>query len=359
MRASYLDDTLLPRVLQRMEDTDSWRKLGFWIKPPAKILKSVFNEKKTLIFHDNPVIDSKNIHSLVFLQNIGLDKRFPTVVAELLLFSNENLDQIIELLKQLANMMSKRYLRIIGSELPETELESFGYQKGIKHEKYYRCPDGSYLPLSIGIIDLTTDYPDLRRKYAPLTDEKRFYPRDVDLKKPREFSAEKDVFFRWVQPSDAPSLARFDGQWNVVRAIGTGVHLNQRSVDVWKRLLVDPVQLMRLGVFLVAINKKNGEIIGSCTIFQDLNRPGKFHVGEMGITVAAEYQGLGVGTRLLKEAFTTSMKKGMRLIVFSSFESNIPGTKLYEKLGCRIVGKLPGWFVEGETSEIFWEKWLG
>ncbi len=342
-----------------MEETESWIKMGFWIRPPSKILKSTFDEKKTLVFHDHPVNEGKNIHAIVFLKNVGIDKRFPTLIVELLPFSKEKICEVILKLKQLTNMMNKRYLRVVGTNLPELELKSAGCHVAARHEKYFRTADGTYLELTISYVDLATEHPSLKRQYHPLTDDNVFYPTSEQLEKPRDFSVDTDLQFRWIRPSDATFLARFDAQWNVVRSIGTGVHLHQRSEDFWKRFLSDPVQLLRFGVFLVAVNKKTDEVIGSCTIYQDLTRPAKFHVGEMAITVAAKYQGLGVGTKLLKEALTTSMKKGMRLITFSSFEFNIPGTKLYEKLGCKVVGKLPGWFVEREATELIWEKWLG
>jgi len=84
------------------------------------------------------------------------------------------------------------------------------------------------------------------------------------------------------------------------------------------------------GLWLLALSK--GEIIGEIDIsVKNLSRIK--HVGVLSMGILKDYQRLGLGSALLKEAIAWSANLGLKRIELSVFASNKAARKLYEKHG--------------------------
>jgi len=93
-------------------------------------------------------------------------------------------------------------------------------------------------------------------------------------------------------------------------------------------------------VYLVA--EVGGKVVGSCTI----GRVGPTasaedgHVAELGILVAQEMRGKGVGSALLERALTEARGK-FEIVFLSVFSFNRGAQRLYERFGFSLCGHLP------------------
>ena len=83
------------------------------------------------------------------------------------------------------------------------------------------------------------------------------------------------------------------------------------------------------------------------------------HTTGTGIFVREDYQGLGVGTKLMEAMKTLAMRLHLARVWLSVFEGNTPAWKLYRKVGFEESGKVPGWLQEGYIDEIYMTLKLG
>jgi len=70
----------------------------------------------------------------------------------------------------------------------------------------------------------------------------------------------------------------------------------------------------------------------------------KNHVGVIGVAVAKQWRGRGIGKKLMQLLIDEATLLGLRLLILESFEENIGAIGLYEKMGFRIAGVVPGMF---------------
>ena len=68
----------------------------------------------------------------------------------------------------------------------------------------------------------------------------------------------------------------------------------------------------------------------------------KTHVGELGISLRKEFRENGIGTELLKTLIELGKERRLRLLVINVFETNHHALHIYQKLGFRRAGMVPG-----------------
>jgi putative acetyltransferase len=83
-----------------------------------------------------------------------------------------------------------------------------------------------------------------------------------------------------------------------------------------------------------------GRMVGSCEVEP---RPGRFsHVGVLGVSVKDGYREVGIGQRLMKEAERQAPQMGLESIMLEVFATNDRAIHVYEKMGYRRIGAIPG-----------------
>jgi ribosomal protein S18 acetylase RimI-like enzyme len=84
----------------------------------------------------------------------------------------------------------------------------------------------------------------------------------------------------------------------------------------------------------------DGRMVGQCEVSVGLGR--KSHVGTLGISVKQGYRDVGIGQELMREAERHAGKLGVEKIVLEVFATNDRAIHVYERMGYRVVGRVPG-----------------
>lgn len=94
----------------------------------------------------------------------------------------------------------------------------------------------------------------------------------------------------------------------------------------------------------VYVAEKDGKIVGSYTLHQN-QAAGGSHVANAGFIVANRARGQGIGRALGEHCLKEARRLGYRAIQFNFVVStNASAVKLWQNLGMKIVGTLPGAF---------------
>ena len=75
-----------------------------------------------------------------------------------------------------------------------------------------------------------------------------------------------------------------------------------------------------------------GKVVGWCDVVRD-ERPGRTHVGRLGIGLLPEYRGQKIGPRLLAATIADAFQKGIARIELEVFATNARAIALYKKFG--------------------------
>ena len=109
-------------------------------------------------------------------------------------------------------------------------------------------------------------------------------------------------------------------------------------------------------VFLVA--ESNGKIIGDTGI--DTKGRVNNHVGLLGLSIAKEFRGKGIGKKLIQSVLDEAGKKlkHLKIIHLECFATNEVACNLYKSVGFKEYGKLPGGiaYKDGFVDEILMYK---
>lgn len=95
------------------------------------------------------------------------------------------------------------------------------------------------------------------------------------------------------------------------------------------------------GTTLFALDK--GKVVGVSSINKTYpNRIRATHRTRLGISIAKEYRGLGLGRQLISKTIAQAKARitGMKIIELDAFEINTAAINLYKSLGFKIVGKV-------------------
>jgi L-amino acid N-acyltransferase YncA len=92
------------------------------------------------------------------------------------------------------------------------------------------------------------------------------------------------------------------------------------------------------------VAEKDGGIVGTYILRSNQLGPGS-HVANAAFMVAANAQGSGVGRVMAEHCLSEARRMGFRAMQFNLVVStNAPAINLWERLGFKIVGTLPGAF---------------
>jgi RimJ/RimL family protein N-acetyltransferase len=86
------------------------------------------------------------------------------------------------------------------------------------------------------------------------------------------------------------------------------------------------------------------EVDGKVVANSELNRKTGYseHVGEIGIAIKAGYRDIGIGTEILRTLISNARERGLKVLRLSVFSSNKRAKHVYEKVGFKETGRIPG-----------------
>lgn len=93
---------------------------------------------------------------------------------------------------------------------------------------------------------------------------------------------------------------------------------------------------------VLLIAEDGGKIVGTSSL--RLREGAENHVGEFGISIIDGYRRIGLGKFLMKEVIDLAkkeLKDRLKIIRLSVFSNNKPAIALYEKMGFKIVARIP------------------
>ena len=135
--------------------------------------------------------------------------------------------------------------------------------------------------------------------------------------------------------------------WNEV--VEEGVAFPQTE-----RLSLDGARELFSQQSLSAVAEEGGEILGLYILHP--NNVGRCaHVASAGCAVSSRCRGRGVGEALVRHCLQTGGELGFRLLQFNAVvKTNARAIRLYERLGFRRIGEVPGGFLmkDGHYEDI-------
>ena len=92
------------------------------------------------------------------------------------------------------------------------------------------------------------------------------------------------------------------------------------------------------------VAEQDGGVVGTYILRPNQSGPGS-HVANAAFMVARDAEGAGVGRRMAEHCLTEARRMGFRAMQFNFvIASNESAVRLWQKLGFRIIGTLPGAF---------------
>ena len=100
------------------------------------------------------------------------------------------------------------------------------------------------------------------------------------------------------------------------------------------------------------VAEKDGRVLGTYILRPNQLGPGS-HVANAAFMVASDAQGSGVGRKMAEHCLDEARRMGFRAVQFNFIVStNAPAIHLWEQLGFKIVGALPGPFHHPEQGYV-------
>lgn len=110
----------------------------------------------------------------------------------------------------------------------------------------------------------------------------------------------------------------------------------QEEHDFFDRMLREVES--RESIYIMAY--VNGSFAGNGRVNRGKGR--HHHVGGLGISLTRQYRDEGIGTELMRLLIDEAKSHGLRLLTLTCFETNAPALRVYEKLGFKRSGIIPG-----------------
>lgn len=148
-----------------------------------------------------------------------------------------------------------------------------------------------------------------------------------------------NVIIRYPKPEELDDVLQFV---NAIVDEDTFVDVLSEKVtrNEEKKWLRDTIEKMEKGKKIQLVAEVNGQYAGNCEI--RIHERRQAHVGDIGISIAAQYREEGIGYELLSTLVEEGKKAGLKLLILHCFENNDRALHLYEKLGFKKSGTVPG-----------------
>jgi ribosomal protein S18 acetylase RimI-like enzyme len=333
------------------ESEDARRQAGFVLPPCIDDLKFLLPLGGGYKIHDaagktDSICGIVRVHSRSGKTGPKINVRFFLDELELI---REVYPMILEFAKSETKLVIEAYM-VFGYEKEKIDiLLDLGFTRGAATQDT-ACLNGEY-------FDTHYLYKDLRKDYV--TSPVRRYAEDGDLYPLLQVEKQKQplkLAFRMAIPDDGADLAESMSHQNTFRTLGMGLYQGFMTKNE-SASFIEQGKKSGLNNAIVCIDTERNKVIGISDVGTGPSHVSS-HVGFVGIHVNPRYQGLGVGTGLLREIDLLSRRLHLQSLVLSYFDINEAGKKLYEKLGYESRGRVPGWLSSRYVDEIFMQKML-
>ena len=144
-----------------------------------------------------------------------------------------------------------------------------------------------------------------------------------------------DIQIRRVRTSDAEAMARLMGDPDT---LGNLLQLPYPSIEAWRTRLAEHDQPGR-GADLLLVAEADGTLVGNAGLNPAGNAARRRHAMSLGIIVAKEWQGRGVGTQLMAALLDAADRwLGCLRIELTVYTDNETAIALYRKFGFEVEG---------------------
>lgn len=147
------------------------------------------------------------------------------------------------------------------------------------------------------------------------------------------------ILFRYPTPDDVNDMLAFA---NALIEEDTFIELSgekltrEHEQSVLEGILKEMEEKTKVHIVVVV----NGKYAGNAEIRRQKRR--KSHTGEIGIALLEKYRDEGIGTELLILLIQEARSLGLKLLFLNSFEINERALHVYEKVGFKAIGTIPG-----------------
>lgn len=150
----------------------------------------------------------------------------------------------------------------------------------------------------------------------------------------------KDILIRYPEIGDVEKLLNFINTISDEHTYITyqGEHETLESEEKWLTKLLEKIENKKASHLLAFIGD---ELVGQCGI--ELKDKTQKHVGVLGITVAKDFRGEGIGKLVMDLTIKEATKEiiGLKIITLEVYSTNTIARELYKKLGFVEYGMLP------------------
>lgn len=330
---------------------DARKQIGFIFPPSVDDLKSIFSlgSSYKLLRGASLQDDVQGIIRVVSRPG----KASPKINVKFVVEYPELIRELYPLVLNLAKSERKLFVAAYFIDGYETEkietLLDIGFVKGAETIKT-SCLYGEYYDTVYLYHDIEKEYENSpRHEYAEKGDLYPVLP--VEKHEPP-----LKLGFRIANLDDAADIAEAISQQNTFRTLAGGVYEGfiAKSDEI---SYLEQGKKSGLSFPVACVDTMKNKVIALSDI-QVMNNQVTRHTGHVGIMIHPQYQGMGIGTALLKEIDLLAKRIHLESLVLSYFEINEAGKRLYEKSGYEYRGEVPGWLTTRYVKEIFMQKVL-
>ena len=113
------------------------------------------------------------------------------------------------------------------------------------------------------------------------------------------------------------------------------------SLKEERQFVAKALKAIRFGDAKLFVVMYQRHIIGVCDIWKE-REPRQQHVGVLGVSLLPQFRDEGIGSELMKFLIEQGKEMKLRLLRLTCFANNPRALHIYEKLGFRKAGALPG-----------------
>lgn len=147
------------------------------------------------------------------------------------------------------------------------------------------------------------------------------------------------MVLRHPRPDDVEDLRNLINSLVKERAdIAKTTPVTLREEKIW---LDNVLKSIRNKDKILLVAELDDTVVGSCEITRDVYDVSR-HVGTLGVGLAKNARGIGIGTSLIRATISEAKKIGIKLVKLYVFDSNNIGKNIYEEIGFVEIGRIPG-----------------